>query len=147
MSKKKDTPTPETPDNVEPLPNQGSDQDAPPAARESNEIMPTVDAAASTITGCSDKEIKNFKATLDFACRQLAVLMADEWKEICKTARHNGVEDVSAGTVSIGYKIDIDHTNLLLHDTEVTLSFSKKHKRTEDIQEDLTQTTFLAAHG
>lgn len=110
--------------------------------RTSNEVLEIVNTVAATVSNCSDSEVKNFMATADFTLRELAVLMADKWPQICKTARAAGAESEKAAKVSLAVKIDINHTNILLMDTKVSLSFSEKHRVEAERQEDLTQVEF-----
>lgn len=110
--------------------------------RNSNEVLPIVDTVAATVTTCSDSEVKNFMATADFVLRELAVLLAGKWPQICKTARTAGIESEKTAKVSLAVKIDIDHTNILLMDTKVAMSFSEKHRVEAERQEDLTQVEF-----
>jgi hypothetical protein len=113
--------------------------------RASNEVLPCVEAASQTIVGCSDAEMKNFLATADYAARQFVVQLADHWKGICKTAANAGKDDKPA-KVKVAYGVEIDHTNVLMMDTRVTLAYSEKHVSSDDTQEDLTQTEFALSH-
>jgi len=106
------------------------------------DVLPNVETAASTITGCSDSEVKNYMATADYICRQTGVQFADLWKEICQVAKKNGRDGEKAAKVSISIKVEIDHTNILLHSTKVQTGFGEKHGRSDEIQEDLSQTEF-----
>ena len=112
-----------------------------PPPRLSAEVLPAVDAAAATITGCSDAEMKNFLSTADFVCRQMALHLADKWKQICKTAGQNAKEDKSA-KVALATAINIDLTNPLIMDTKIKTSFSEKHSVESETQEDLRQVEF-----
>lgn len=123
----------------------GSDDqgEAAPPLRANNELLPNVVSAGSTITGCSESEVKNYLATMDFICRQLSVLMADKWPKICKAARAAGELNEKSAKVPVSVKIDIDHTNILLMDTKVHLSFvPEKIHATAETTEDLSQTEF-----
>lgn len=119
---------------------EGSEPSAPP--RLNGEVQPTVDSAASTITGCSEAEIKNYLATTDFVIRQIALQLANRWKEICRTADANGRDGESPAKVGVSVKIDIDQTNLLLMDTKVKLGFARKYSESAETQEDLRQVEF-----
>jgi hypothetical protein len=109
--------------------------------RQNNEVVGCVESAAGTITGCGENEIKNYLATGDFIARQLSILLADNWKGICKTARANGKDDKPA-KVSLGVSIEIDHTSLLMMDTKIRMTYSEKHSSVAETSEDLTQTQF-----
>jgi hypothetical protein len=126
-----------TPPEGEP---ENNDPVVPP--RLSGEVQACVDSVASTITGCSESEIKNFLATADFAVRQIALQLANRWKEICRTAEANGKDGEKSSKVGIAVKIDIDHSNLLLMDTKVKLGFARKYSESAETQEDLRQVEF-----
>ena len=122
------------------------DSEAPteitPPVRASNEANQIVLAAASAITGCKEDQIKNFVATADFAIRQLAVQLADEWNDICKTAVKNSDGGDKAAKVGLSFALTIDHKNLNMMDTKASLAYARKFKRTAETQEDLRQVTF-----
>jgi hypothetical protein len=115
-----------------------------PPARENNDASEIVLAAASTITGCSEAEVKNYVATMDFVSRQLAIKFADKWKAICKIAQAaRGDDEAAPAKSTLGVKIDIDHTNINMMDTKVT--FKVKPNAIEasvDKQENLLQVQF-----
>jgi hypothetical protein len=121
---------------------QSQEQEPSIPPRASNELLPNVINAGATITGCTESEVKNYLATADFVCRQVGMLLADKWLKICKTARAVGAENEKSAKVPVAVKIDIDHTNILLMDTRVSLSFAEKHHAQAETQEDLTQTEF-----
>lgn len=131
---------PETPDEQ----TEGEQGDPEPIAppRANGELLPNVQSAAQTITNCSDNEVKNYCATTDFVCRQLAVQLADKWKSICRTAEKNGKEGEKPAKVCLAFKIDVDHSNILLMDTKANLSFSAKESVSAETQEDLRQVEF-----
>lgn len=146
-------PTPETPADVEGQP-EGVVDDAPPPPplRESDEVLPNVESAASTITNCTEAELKNYLATADYVCRQVSLQLADRWKDICRTAESITKESSGdeAAKVKIGISVTADLTNLELMDTSVKLGFSKKFSSSASTQEDLRQTKFkliLQAQG
>lgn len=119
-----------------------ADDDLPPPPIHSNgEIMPVVAAAATTITGCTDAEVKNFLATADYCARNLVAHLAANWKKITRTAKIQGDEGRSQVVpVSVALKFNLE--NMLLHDTSMKLSFALKHTAESETQEDLRQVTF-----
>ena len=117
---------------------------APP--RINGEVQQCVDSAASTITGCSESEMKNYLATADFVARQVSLQMANLWKQICRTAEANG-KDGKASKVGLSVKIDIDQSNLLLMDTKIKMGFAHKYSESVDTQEDLRQIEFSLKSG
>jgi hypothetical protein len=119
-----------------------STEEASPPIRMNNEVLPNVKSSATTITGCSESEVKNFMATLDFVCRQVGVQAADLWKEICMTAKKNSDNGDKAAKVSLSIKVDIDHKNLQMMDTKVKMGFAKKFTASAETQEDLRQVSF-----
>lgn len=130
--------TPATNENAAPA--EGSEQGIQP--RENNDIQPCVAAAATTITRCSDNEVKNFCATADYIARQAAVWLADNWSEICKTSQKASDGGDKAAKVAISGNFVLDQTNMLFHSTKITLAFSQKHKGVMEIEEDLKQVQF-----
>ena len=146
MPKKKTDPaTPPTTDPTPPAEGQQTlpAEEAAPPARPSNDVLPSVTAAAKAIKGCTEHEVKNYVATLDYVSRQLAILIADRWEEICKTAAEAaGEEDNDPKKVGLSVKIEIDQTNMLFMDTSVSVSFSKKYTAEVHTEEDLRQTEF-----
>jgi hypothetical protein len=125
---------------LETPPEESNELSAPP--RLSNEILPIVQMAATTISKCSDNEVKNFCATADFICRQVVIQLSGLWKETCKTAQKNGKEGTKAAKVNLSISVGIDHSNLLIHTTSVDMGFSEKHTASGEIQEDLRQVQF-----
>lgn len=119
----------------------GTESAEPPPPRFSGDVLPCVEAAATTITGCTDAELKNYLATSDWVLRQLAVQLANNWKAICRTAKLQQDQGKN-GKVRLGASIVIDHTNLLLMDTSVKLGFTQKFGESNDIQQDLRQVSF-----
>jgi hypothetical protein len=114
-----------------------------PPARENNDASPIVLAAASTITGCTEAEVKNFIATMDFVSRQMAIKFAGRWKTICKIAKTNSDDGAAPAKSSLGVKIDIDQTNINMMDTKCT--FKVKPNSIDDAvdkQENLLQVQF-----
>ena len=119
------------------------DDDDPelPPQHANGEIMPVVAAAATTITGCTDPEVKNFLATSDYCARNLVAHLAANWKKITRTAKIQGDEGRSQVVpVTVALKFNLE--NMLLHDTSMKLSFSLKHTAESETQEDLRQVTF-----
>lgn len=110
------------------------------------EVLPHVLVCVDTITGCSDAEVKNAAATLDFVSREVVVQICDLWKEVCRTAQKVGKDGEKSAKVSLSVKIDIDHTNLMMMDTEVSTNFALKFKEHNKWTEDLTQTK-IVLHG
>jgi len=125
---------------TETTPAEGSEQGIQP--RENNDIQPCVAAAATTITRCTEHEVKNFCATADYIARQVAVWMADNWTEICKTSQKASDGGDKAAKVAISGNFVLDQTNMLFHSTKITLAFSQKHKGVMEIEEDLKQVQF-----
>lgn len=107
--------------------------------RLNSDILPIVTMASTTIAKCSDNEVKNFCATTDFVCRQVTTQLAELWKDICKTAQKNSKEGTKPAKVSLGISVTIDHSNIMIHTTDVETGFSEKHKASGGIQEDLRQ--------
>jgi len=119
---------------------------APP--RLNGEVQQCVDSVASTITGCSETELKNFLATTDFVVSQVALQLANRWKEICRTAEAaGGTDGEKAAKVGISFKVEIDHTNLNLMSTKVKMGFARKYSESAETQEDLRQVTFNLKSG
>ncbi len=111
----------------------------PPPIRETSDFLPCVQAAAETVTRCSEAETKNYMATADYACRQLAVQMADLWKEVCRAAKKASNDGERAAVTSLSFKIKVDQTNLLVMSTKVSLGFSRKFACQAETTEDLRQ--------
>jgi len=111
--------------------------------RLNGEVQPCVDSVASTITGCTDTEMKNFLATADFTVRQVALMLANRWKEICRTAEFNaGPDGNKSAKIGLAFKVELDHTNLNLMNTTVKMGFARKYSESVETQEDLRQVEF-----
>ena len=115
--------------------------------RMNSDILPIVTMSATTIAKCSDNEVKNYCATADFICRQVTVQLAELWKDICKTAQKNSKEGTKPAKVGLGISVTIDHSNIIIHTTDVETGFSEKHKASGGIQEDLRQMKLPAMDG
>lgn len=113
--------------------------------RINGEVLSCVASAATTISGCSEAEIKNYAATADYACRQVAVQLADLWKRICLTAAANSKSGEKPAKVSLSASIVIDQTNMLIMSTKVKTGFGVKHQAQDETQEDLRQVQFKLA--
>lgn len=114
---------------------------APP--RQNADVLSCVESAGLTIDKCSEAELKNFMATADYLCRELSVMLADKWKEICHTAKLAGEKEGAAAAVALAIGVKIDQTNLSIMDTKVSLAFARKYKCCGEKQEDLRQVDFL----
>jgi len=114
-----------------------------PPARENSELLPSTESAAQTITSCSENEVKNYCATVDYIQRQVAVLLADEWEKVCRSAKKNGEDSEKPSKVTLAVKIVVNHSNIVFMDTQVELGFvADKVKRSVSAQEDLRQIQF-----
>ena len=112
---------------------------APPQSEDVSEIALS---AAQTITGCTDNETKNFIATCDWVIREVALGLADIWKEVCVVAEKTGKEGEKAAKATVGAKIVINHTNIQLMDTKLGLRIARATKRDSEWTSDLRQTSF-----
>jgi hypothetical protein len=124
----------------------------PPPVRASNDLLPSTEAAGSTITKATANELKNFLATADFIQRQIAVQLADLWPDITRTAELISQESKGDKPAKVGLSagITIDLTNLEIMEASIKLGFNRKYSRKATTQEDLTQTKFalvLQAQG
>lgn len=123
----------------------GADQNAehvPPPTPFDGEVLDIVHSASTTITGCTDNEMKNFVASADFIARQVTVQLADLWPKICRTNRKATETEGKSPKTSVACSIKINHENLLLMDTKVKMKISEAHETTGEIQQDLRQVTF-----
>lgn len=119
----------------------GEEPELPPAPVFSGDVLTCVEAAATTITGCTEAELKNFLATADYAARTLTLQLAKKWKKICRTASLQKDEGKSP-IVKLASAIAINHENLMLMDTKMKTSFSSKDVQEDEIQADLRQVQF-----
>ena len=124
----------------------------PAPVRASNDLLPSTEAAGSTITKATPNELKNFLATCDFLSRQVAVQLADLWPDITRTAELISQESKGdkPAKVALAAGITIDLTNLEIMEASLKLGFNRKYSRKATTQEDLTQTKFalvLQAQG
>jgi hypothetical protein len=114
----------------------------PPVSRFNGVALEHVACAATTITGCSENELKNFLATADYVSRNITLHLANNWKKICRTAKLQADEGKSP-KVPLAVSIVINHENLLLMDTSLKTSFALKYTEQSETQEDLRQVLFV----
>lgn len=113
----------------------------PQAPAFSGDVLPCVEAAVTTISGCSEQELKNFCASADYVARQITLHLANRWKQICRTARIQQ-DDGKSPTVKLSTNIAINLENMLLMDVKVKTGFALKHVETSETQADLRQVEF-----
>lgn len=126
-------------DQPQPPPEDADPEMAPPPPP-SGEVLACVAAAASTITGCDDNELKNYIATADYVARTIVLHLAENWKKIRRVAKIR-VDDSKSPVVALSAAIKINHENLLLMDTRVKTSFAQKYEESSETQQDLRQVT------